>query len=216
MFNMHPGEYLKVSYLEPLDLSVAKLASLLEVDPDYIDDLIDAEADIDEEMAVRLENVLGRSAESWMVLQSSYAIKKARETEGIADLQPLRNDGVQTTLTGHMCCDKVKDGVVVKRSNKTNNTGAYVRYDLTNFDTGSNREAELKGYVSSFSRMPLIFQNGNPDTHGNNGITLESLLVVVEDRLQGFQQGDYACEENAEALHHTSKALRALLKRNCS
>lgn len=36
--------------------------------------------DLSPEMAVRLSAVLGRSAESWMLLQDSYDLWKARQT----------------------------------------------------------------------------------------------------------------------------------------
>lgn len=45
---------------------------------------------------------------------------------------------------------------------------------------------------------------------GPNGLTNEALLAIVEDRLEGFQQGRFACQLNAEALSHVRAALNLL------
>lgn len=59
----------------------------------------------------------------------------------------------------------------------------------------------------------LTFQNGPLLVAGNNGISVESLLAVVIDRLEGFQSGKFACESNQAALDSTRGALHALLSR---
>lgn len=58
----------------------------------------------------------------------------------------------------------------------------------------------------------LRFQNGpvKETGEGANGITHEALLAVLIDRLESFQRGPYACEENAAALHGLRSALRWL------
>ena len=42
------------------------------------------------------------------------------------------------------------------------------------------------------------------------GIFDDDLLAIVEDRLQGFQSGPFACEENARALADVQRAREAL------
>jgi hypothetical protein len=60
----------------------------------------------------------------------------------------------------------------------------------------------------------LNFQNGPIQTPADmNGVTNETLLAVVIDRLRGFQDGKYACRENAIALTHIEDALMWLQKR---
>lgn len=59
----------------------------------------------------------------------------------------------------------------------------------------------------------LHFQNGPLIESGHNGISVESLLAVVIDRLEGFQSGKFACESNQAALDSTRGALHALLSR---
>lgn len=46
----------------------------------------------------------------------------------------------------------------------------------------------------------IQFQNGPIREHGTNGTTHEALLAILIDRVEGFQSGPYACEENASAL----------------
>ena len=63
------------------------------------------------------------------------------------------------------------------------------------------------------ARCDIRFQQGPIQEADVNGVTMETLLAVVEDRLAGFQAGDYACQENEEALDHVRKALGCLKKR---
>jgi hypothetical protein len=56
----------------------------------------------------------------------------------------------------------------------------------------------------------ISFQNGPIKEVGVNGLTHESLLAVVLDRLESFQAGDYACHENAMALTYITKGLEVL------
>lgn len=58
---------------------------------------------------------------------------------------------------------------------------------------------------------PLIaFQNGPIQEHGVNGVSNESLLAIVIDRLQGFQSGEFKCRENAIALTKLEEAMHWL------
>lgn len=59
----------------------------------------------------------------------------------------------------------------------------------------------------------ILFQNGPIAEHGVNGISNEALLAIVEDRLLGFQAGEYACRENALALTAIQEAMMWLQKR---
>lgn len=67
--------------------------------------------------------------------------------------------------------------------------------------------------TESTSGPTINFQNGPIQEVGVNGISQESLLAIVEDRLLGFQSGEYACRENAIALTHIQDAMMWLQKR---
>lgn len=58
----------------------------------------------------------------------------------------------------------------------------------------------------------LRFQEGDPADEVN-GISNEALLAIVEDRLLGFQAGDFACRENAVALTKLQESMMWLQKR---
>ncbi len=53
----------------------------------------------------------------------------------------------------------------------------------------------------------IKFQNGLVKEHGINGITNESLIAVVMDRLEQFQQGEFACMENNSAVSNLAGAM---------
>lgn len=59
----------------------------------------------------------------------------------------------------------------------------------------------------------ISFQNGPINEAGINGISNEALLAIVEDRLLGFQSGQYACRDNAVALTKVQEAMMWLQKR---
>lgn len=57
----------------------------------------------------------------------------------------------------------------------------------------------------------IDFQNGPlKETVYPNGLSNESLLAIVRDRLEGFQSGPYACELNQIALRSVINAMAAL------
>lgn len=87
------------------------------------------------------------------------------------------------------------------------------RYDISGFNTESNA-SEYEG--SAALVLSILFQNGPIPSHGNNGVTLEALFAVAAHRLQGFQAGPFASQDNEEALFHTLKALEALQRRTRS
>jgi hypothetical protein len=59
----------------------------------------------------------------------------------------------------------------------------------------------------------INFQNGPVKEFDINGISNESLLAIVIDRLQGFQSGEFSSRDNAVALAHLETALLWLHKR---
>lgn len=61
--------------------------------------------------------------------------------------------------------------------------------------------------------VTLTFQNGGMYEVGPNGLSDESLISVLIDRLRGFQKGPFSCRENAIALTHLEESLMWLQKR---
>ena len=56
----------------------------------------------------------------------------------------------------------------------------------------------------------IVFQKGPIQESGVNGVQNEDLLMIVIDRLIGFQTGEFACDENEEALRHLIQAASVL------
>lgn len=56
----------------------------------------------------------------------------------------------------------------------------------------------------------IHFQDGPIKEVGVNGLTIESLLAICMDRLDGFQATKHACAENKDAIKSIAAALSAL------
>ena len=67
--------------------------------------------------------------------------------------------------------------------------------------------------AGAINPVTIKFQNGPIKEAGVNGVSQEALLAVVIDRLRSFQEGQYACRDNAIALTHLEDALMWLQKR---
>ena len=76
----HPGEFITATYLRPLGVSARSLAASLGVAPTSVTRILSGAARVTPEMAVRLEAVLGRSAESWLKMQGTHDLRAARES----------------------------------------------------------------------------------------------------------------------------------------
>ena len=74
----HPGEFIRETYIEPLNISLRKAALKLNVSPSTFSRLVKGDADLSPEMALRLSKAFGRTPESWMQMQSNYELWIAR------------------------------------------------------------------------------------------------------------------------------------------
>lgn len=76
----------------------------------------------------------------------------------------------------------------------------------------SNANHRYSVLLNGVETIAINFQDGPVQADGNgvNGLTHEVLLAIVADRLRGFQEGPYACQENADALVHISHAIDRL------
>lgn len=77
MITMHPGEYLTMAYLDPMEISHTDLAKALDVSVSTVSRIANTKADVTPTMAIRLSHVLGRSPESWISMQSKYSLSVA-------------------------------------------------------------------------------------------------------------------------------------------
>ena len=77
----HPGEILRVDYLEPLGLSVTEAASALGVTRKTLSSVVNERAGISSAMAHRLAKALNTTPEFWVNLQTQYDLWQARTTD---------------------------------------------------------------------------------------------------------------------------------------
>ncbi|MFT4060167.1 MAG: HigA family addiction module antitoxin [Legionella sp.] len=74
----HPGEFIKETYIDPLNISLRTAATKLDVSPSTFSRLIKGESDISPIMALKLSKAFGRSPESWLLMQAEYELWKAK------------------------------------------------------------------------------------------------------------------------------------------
>lgn len=79
---IHPGELL-LEEIEERELKKTDFAGHLGILPGNLSELFKGKRHINARLAVKLEKVLGISAEYWMGLQSAYDLTIARELEHV-------------------------------------------------------------------------------------------------------------------------------------
>jgi hypothetical protein len=87
--------------------------------------------------------------------------------------------------------------------------GANHLYRIARFDTKTNPSAD----GVSVAEIEILFQNGPIKEVGVNGVTHETLLAILIDRMRGFQVGPFANRDNAVALTKLEEALMWLQRR---
>jgi antitoxin HigA-1 len=86
----HPGEFITEAYLEPNGLSGRELAAALGVSASTLNRILTGTSAISPEMALRLSKALGRSAESWLAMQSNYDLWQARQRVKLSNVGKVR------------------------------------------------------------------------------------------------------------------------------
>ena len=89
----HPGEVLKMDYLEQLDLSANALANALGVTAARISEIVLGRRGITADTALRLAKCFGTSPSYWIRLQAQYELDIAEDRKDlqkiIAAIEPL-------------------------------------------------------------------------------------------------------------------------------
>lgn len=93
-------------------------------------------------------------------------------------------------------------------------------YMITGFMLPDESHPTSQRIIEAMGNPPpgVIYQKGNhmaivftSDTGPyKNGITMEALLNICKDRLQQFNCGAYACDENDAAIYHITQAVESL------
>jgi len=77
---VHPGAILREDILKEIKLSITKAAENLQVSRKQLSEVVNEGAAISAEMAVRLEDAFGVSAEFWLDMQKAYDIWKIKHS----------------------------------------------------------------------------------------------------------------------------------------
>jgi addiction module HigA family antidote len=86
----HPGSFIRTEILEPLGLSVTAGAQALGVSRVALSSLLNGQADLSGDMALRIEKAFGVGMETLMRMQSSYDIARTRERERLITVRRYR------------------------------------------------------------------------------------------------------------------------------
>src|SRR5882724_3846907 len=89
MFNPpHPGEVIRTEIIEAHNLSVTAAAKVLGVSRQALSSLLNGQADLSGDMALRIEKAFGPKMETLMGMKSAYDIFQTRQGQGKIKVRP--------------------------------------------------------------------------------------------------------------------------------
>ena len=77
----HPGDFVRTEIIQPAGLSVTAAAALLHVSRPALSSLLNGNADLSGDMALRIEKAFGVKMDTLMRMQASYDIAQTRKRE---------------------------------------------------------------------------------------------------------------------------------------
>ncbi len=86
----HPGEFITDVFLEPNGISGRELAARLDVAASTLSRILKGTSRVTPEMALRLSKAIGRSPESWLVMQDSHDLWIARQNIDLKRVSKLK------------------------------------------------------------------------------------------------------------------------------
>jgi antitoxin HigA-1 len=77
----HPGNFIRTEIIKPAGLSVTAAAAALQVSRPALSSLLNGNADLSGDMALRIEKAFGVKMDTLMRMQASYDIAQTRKRE---------------------------------------------------------------------------------------------------------------------------------------
>ena len=77
----HPGDFIRTEIIGPAGLSVTATAGALQVSRPALSSLLNGNADLSGDMALRIEKAFGVKMDTLMRMQASYDIAQTRKRE---------------------------------------------------------------------------------------------------------------------------------------
>jgi len=84
----HPGQFIRMEVIEPLNLSVTQAAKALGVTRAALSALLNGRAALSPDMALRIEKAFGPKMDTLLRMQTAYEIAETRDRE--ADIKVKR------------------------------------------------------------------------------------------------------------------------------
>ena len=97
----HPGLSVRLDCLEPIGLSVTEAAKALGVTRQALNTVVNGNAGISPDMAIRLDKAFGGTAEAWLALQTAFDLAQARKRARGLSIQRFRAPRGSHQLTGN-------------------------------------------------------------------------------------------------------------------
>ena len=88
----HPGRSIKIDCLEPLGLTVTEGAKVLGVARSTLSRVINGQAAITPEMAIRLAKAFGSIPETWLKMQQAFDLAEMRAKEDDIQMERYHPD----------------------------------------------------------------------------------------------------------------------------
>ena len=101
----HPGAFIQEVYLAPNEISCRELALKLGVAASTLNRVLNEASGVSPEMALRLSKALGRSPESWLTMQDSYDLWRAKQTVDLKKFTKLNSGMPEPTPCPLYCCN---------------------------------------------------------------------------------------------------------------
>ncbi len=76
--NIHPGEILRLEFLEPMNVTAYRLSKDIDVSQTRISEILSEKRSITADTALRLSSYFGNSAQFWLNLQTQYDLRQAQ------------------------------------------------------------------------------------------------------------------------------------------
>ena len=90
----HPGEFIRTEIVEAAGLSVTAAAVALQVSRPALSSLLNSNADLSGDMALRIEKAFGVKMDTLMRMQSAFDIARTRKREKQIRVRPIRRTAV--------------------------------------------------------------------------------------------------------------------------
>ena len=93
---VHPGDFIRTEIVAAYGLSVTAAAKVLGVSRPALSNLLNQNADLSGEMALRIEKAFGVNMDTLMRMQAAYDIARARKDAGKIRVRRYQPDAAHT------------------------------------------------------------------------------------------------------------------------